>query len=79
MKPSKVSISDVHYINIRGTTTSKVAVELLCSSSNPCQGIYMNNVNLQYEGPPKENLPFSSNCTNAKVAYFGVQNPPPCH
>jgi len=77
-QPSKVSISNVHYINIRGTTTSTVAVELLCSSSNPCQGIYMNNVNLQYAGPPKDNLPFGSNCTNAKIAYLGFQSPPPC-
>lgn len=76
--PSKVSINDVRYINIKGTTISKIAVELICSASNPCQGIYMNNVNLQYVGPP-EDEPFSSNCTNAKIKYLGFQSPLPCH
>ncbi|XWS53577.1 hypothetical protein CRYUN_Cryun10bG0013300 [Craigia yunnanensis] len=70
-QPSKVSLA-------KGTSTSKVAIELICSASNPCQGIEINNVNLQYDGPPEDNLPFSSNCTNAKVAYVSSQSPPPC-
>ncbi|XWS39003.1 hypothetical protein CRYUN_Cryun18bG0012600 [Craigia yunnanensis] len=74
---SKVSISDVQYINIQGTSASKVAVELVCSASNPCQGVQINNVNLQYAGPPN-NLPFSSRCTNTKATYVGTQSPPPC-
>ncbi|KAE8730936.1 putative Pectin lyase superfamily protein [Hibiscus syriacus] len=78
-RSSKVRISDVHYINIRGTSISKVAVDLLCSASNPCQGIHIDNINLQYAGPQNDNLPFSSNCRNAKVAYHGFQSPPPCH
>ncbi|GMJ02078.1 polygalacturonase 4 [Hibiscus trionum] len=77
-RSSKVRISDVHYINIRGTSTSKVAVDLLCSASNPCRGIHIDNVNLQYAGPQNDNLPFSSSCRNAKVAYRGFQSPPPC-
>ncbi|XP_022760921.1 exopolygalacturonase clone GBGE184-like [Durio zibethinus] len=77
-QPSKVSISDVQYENIRGTSTSKIAVLLLCSTSNPCQGINMNNVNLEYDGPPMDKLPFSSSCSNAKVAYVGSQSPPAC-
>ncbi|KAH1096541.1 hypothetical protein J1N35_013462 [Gossypium stocksii] len=77
-QPSKVRISDVHYINIRGTSASKVAVDLLCSASNPCQGIHLDNVNLQYAGPPNDDMPFSSNCRNARVAYHGFQSPPPC-
>ncbi|KAK8623892.1 hypothetical protein V6N13_065254 [Hibiscus sabdariffa] len=77
-RSSKVRISDVHYINIRGTSTSKVAVDLLCSASNPCKGIHIDNVNLQYAGPQNDNLPFSSNCRNAKVTYHGFQSPPPC-
>ena len=31
-QPSRVQISDVHYINIRGTTPSNVAVDFICSS-----------------------------------------------
>ncbi|KAA3454434.1 exopolygalacturonase-like [Gossypium australe] len=77
-KTSKVSISDVRFVNIKGTSISKVAVQFLCSKSNPCEGIQMNNINLQYVGPPRDQQPFESNCTNAKVSYVGLQNPPPC-
>ncbi|XVF28281.1 hypothetical protein REPUB_Repub15cG0016300 [Reevesia pubescens] len=77
-RPSKVSIADIQYINIKGTSVSKVAVSLLCSSSNPCQGIKMDNVNLQFAGAAQANIPFSSSCTNAKVTYVGPQSPPPC-
>ncbi|XP_012487472.1 exopolygalacturonase [Gossypium raimondii] len=75
---SKVSISDVRFVNIKGTSISKVAVQFLCSKSNPCEGIQMNNIDLQYVGPPRDQQPFESNCTNAKVSYIGLQNPPPC-
>ncbi|XVF66184.1 hypothetical protein PTKIN_Ptkin10aG0014900 [Pterospermum kingtungense] len=76
-EPSKVSINDVQYVNINGTSTSKAAVSLTCSASNPCQGIQMNNVNLQFNGPP-DAKPFGSSCVNAKVTYTGPQSPPPC-
>lgn len=80
MKDSKVSISDVQFLNIKGTTISKVPVLLICSPSCPCKGVTLKDINLQYSGPPdkEEDTPFSSNCTNVKVNYVGEQNPPPC-
>ncbi|KAB5537354.1 hypothetical protein DKX38_014887 [Salix brachista] len=74
--PSRVKISDVRYINIRGTSTSEVGVDLQCSKAVPCENLYFSNINLKYSGQRK--LPFSSTCTNAKVNYVGNQFPPPC-
>ncbi|XP_023528401.1 exopolygalacturonase-like [Cucurbita pepo subsp. pepo] len=76
--PSRVKISDVHFINVKGSTISSVAVHLKCSKRFPCQNIELFNINLKYSGPPKKSLPFVSTCTNAKVGYRGVQFPPPC-
>ncbi|KAK8982701.1 hypothetical protein V6N11_046614 [Hibiscus sabdariffa] len=75
---SRVSISDIHFENIKGTSESKIAVKLICSKLNPCRGVQVKNVNLQYVGRPNDPRPFSSNCTNAKVTYSGIQRPPPC-
>ncbi|XP_011010959.1 PREDICTED: exopolygalacturonase-like [Populus euphratica] len=74
--PSRVKISDVRYINIRGTSGSEVGVDLKCSEAVPCEKLYFSNINLKYYGPKK--LPFTSTCTNAKVNYVGNQFPPPC-
>ncbi|KAG6597550.1 Exopolygalacturonase, partial [Cucurbita argyrosperma subsp. sororia] len=77
--PSRVRISDVHFVNIKGTTISPVAVKLVCSKRFPCQNIEMSNVNLKYSGRPNDKaLPFRSDCTNAKVGYRGLQFPAPC-
>ncbi|KAF5738732.1 exopolygalacturonase [Tripterygium wilfordii] len=76
-KSSLVKISDVHFINIRGTTSSNVGVNLLCSNQNPCQNVQLANIDLHYTGPQR-GLPLSSSCANARINYAGVQNPPPC-
>ncbi|KAK6161076.1 hypothetical protein DH2020_004457 [Rehmannia glutinosa] len=73
-QPSQVRISDVVYQNIRGTTISPLAVSLNCSSLVPCQNVHFQNINLQHIANQK----LTSTCANAKVGYFGVQNPPPC-
>lgn len=74
--PSKVQISDVKYMNIRGTSISEVGVNLECSKQFPCKGVQMSNINLKYSGDKKQ--PFTSACQNAKISYTGVQFPPPC-
>ncbi|KAM5577495.1 polygalacturonase-like [Rosa sericea] len=43
---SGVKVSDVLYQNIRGTSTTAVAVKFDCSATNPCSGIRLENVNL---------------------------------
>jgi galacturan 1,4-alpha-galacturonidase len=78
MQPSKVQISDVHYKNIRGTTTSEVAVTFSCSSAVPCQGIVMSDIDLKYNGENVKVKTVSASCENAKIKYEGKQNPLPC-
>ncbi|KAL4272819.1 hypothetical protein GQ457_13G014240 [Hibiscus cannabinus] len=77
-KHSKVSIEDVKFSNIRGTSASKVAVDLICSKASPCKGISLKDIDLHFVGTGEASIPFSSNCTNVKVSYSGIQNPPPC-
>ncbi|XP_058203180.1 exopolygalacturonase-like [Rhododendron vialii] len=72
-KPSRVKISDVTYQDIRGTTTSPVAVNLMCSKLVPCQNLKLINIKLRSIAGM-----ISSACTNAQVGYTGIQNPPPC-
>ncbi|XP_060191221.1 exopolygalacturonase-like [Lycium barbarum] len=74
-EPSQVKISDVIYQNIRGTTTSDIAVHLVCSSKLPCQNVRLTNINLKHIA----NTPITSQCENANVGYTGLQIPPPCH
>ncbi|XP_058010215.1 polygalacturonase-like [Hevea brasiliensis] len=75
--PSPVKISNVHYKNIGGTSTSKVAVNFLCSSSVPCEGIELTNIDLSYVGTKDPESPISASCTNAKVKTRGA-HPPGC-
>ncbi|PIN09440.1 Polygalacturonase [Handroanthus impetiginosus] len=74
-KPSLVRISDVVYQNIKGTTISPVAISLLCSSQVPCNNVHFHNINLQLTSNIQK---LSSTCSNVKVQYTGLQNPPPC-
>ncbi|KAF2313874.1 hypothetical protein GH714_018490 [Hevea brasiliensis] len=55
--PSKVQISDVKYMNISGTTASKVGVDIECSKQFPCQRVHLANINLKYtvaRNPPPD-------------------------
>ncbi|KAG8634134.1 hypothetical protein MANES_17G015103v8 [Manihot esculenta] len=61
--PSKVKISDVIFMNIRGSSRTPTAVQLTCSSSVPCKNVELSNVNLQYTGSKG---PAKSICTNVK-------------
>ncbi|XP_040381097.1 exopolygalacturonase-like [Oryza brachyantha] len=45
-KPSLVQISDVTYERIAGTSSSRVAVQLLCSEDRPCSGVRFDRVSL---------------------------------
>ncbi|KAK4793802.1 hypothetical protein SAY86_011796 [Trapa natans] len=76
--PSRVKISNVHYANIRGTSTSFEAVSLVCSRRVPCEMIQMKNINLRYIGSPG-NGPITSTCLNThRLVYEGIQIPPAC-
>ncbi|XVE95966.1 hypothetical protein REPUB_Repub02eG0181100 [Reevesia pubescens] len=47
---SAVQVKNVLYKNIKGTSASDVAIKFDCSKSHPCQGIVLQNVNLQQRG-----------------------------
>ncbi|KAG7957807.1 hypothetical protein I3843_11G193600 [Carya illinoinensis] len=70
---SQVQIQDVKYRNIRGTSSTKMAVTLKCSRSKPCQKIVLRDINLLYNGGPA-----TSSCFYAKGVAYGIQRPPSC-
>lgn len=75
LQPSVVKISNVHYINIKGTTRSQNPVNFECSPKYPCDNIQLFNIDLKSTSPKAISV-----CTNAKAGYAGVQNPTPaCH
>ncbi|XP_051222911.1 probable polygalacturonase At1g80170 [Lolium perenne] len=43
---SAVAISDAKFINIQGTSSNPEAIQIMCSQSVQCRGIYLDNVNL---------------------------------
>ncbi|KAL9407731.1 hypothetical protein AB3S75_046302 [Citrus x aurantiifolia] len=77
-KDSIVKINDIQFINITGTSVSKVAVDIACSKHYPCQNVHLSSINLKYNGNDNDQAPFSSSCVNAHVGYHGLQLPPPC-
>ncbi|KAL4181928.1 hypothetical protein AMTRI_Chr12g273520 [Amborella trichopoda] len=73
--PSRLKISDISFKNIRGTTSSKVAVNLLCSEAFPCQNVKLDDIKLEYN---KQGETSTASCTNVKGVSAGVQMPPTC-
>ncbi|KAL0687619.1 hypothetical protein Bca4012_087296 [Brassica carinata] len=45
-EPSKVKLSEIYFKNIRGTSSSRVAVQLRCSKGMPYKKVYLENVHL---------------------------------
>ncbi|KAK9019749.1 hypothetical protein V6N11_054257 [Hibiscus sabdariffa] len=45
---SGVKIKDIMYTDIRGTSSTPIAIKFDCSTKNPCTGIELQNVNLTY-------------------------------
>ncbi|OMO97328.1 Glycoside hydrolase, family 28 [Corchorus olitorius] len=76
-KTSQVSISDVFFTNVRGTSASKTAVSLICSPTNPCSNIHLTNIDLKYDGKVDNKL-YMSSCSNVQPIYAGIQDPAPC-
>ncbi|KAJ0042652.1 hypothetical protein Pint_18933 [Pistacia integerrima] len=74
--PSRVKISNVKYNNIRGTSSTEVAVNLICSAVNPCENVKIGDINLVYNGA--ETGPGTSSCSNVKAILKGNQIPTIC-
>lgn len=68
---SAVQIRNVLYQNIKGTSASDVGVQFDCSKNFPCQGIVLQNINLQLEGGGKA----KASCNNVKLTYKGDVDP----
>ncbi|KAM0915494.1 hypothetical protein ACQ4PT_010809 [Festuca glaucescens] len=69
---SGVTIKDITFKNIKGTSLLPVAVLLRCGA--PCQAVVLQDVDLKYKGQGGT----SSKCENAKAKYIGYQYPKPC-
>jgi hypothetical protein len=69
---SGVTLQDIQFKNIKGTTTTPVAVMLRCGV--PCQGLVLQDVDLKYKGQGGT----SAKCENATAKYVGYQFPKPC-
>ncbi|KAK2648543.1 hypothetical protein Ddye_016032 [Dipteronia dyeriana] len=74
--PSNVKISGVTFKNIKGTSSTPVAVKLACSGRFPCQGVEIADIDLTYTG--KEAPAALSQCSNVKPKVSGKMNPPAC-
>ncbi|KAK8961302.1 Polygalacturonase-2 [Platanthera guangdongensis] len=73
---SNVQISNVHYKNIKGSSTSKIAINFNCSKSSPCRGIILDNINLVLSDEDTDGA--QSFCRNVEWIKKGVVVPLPC-
>ncbi|KAK6917933.1 Glycoside hydrolase, family 28 [Dillenia turbinata] len=71
---SQVQIELVKFINIMGTSSSLVAVDLKCSKSKPCKGIELNNIHLDYNGEG----PSTATCSNVNQISYQNEVVPSC-
>ncbi|KAL5997965.1 hypothetical protein ACLOJK_008899 [Asimina triloba] len=72
---SGVKISEVTYKNIRGTSTSKLAMTFDCSPSAPCDGIELQDIKLTFGSQQQV---AQSLCKNVEGATNGLITPPGC-
>jgi Glycosyl hydrolases family 28 len=73
--PSRVSISNVYFKVINGTSASPVAVTLNCSPGTPCQNINLEDVVLSYvsQEPP------TAFCAFVDAHFSAPMLPLPCN
>jgi len=65
---SKVTIKDVTFKNITGTSSTPEAVSLLCSDKLPCTGVTLDNVKVEFKGTNNKTMAV---CNNAKGSSTG--------
>ncbi|XP_052158307.1 exopolygalacturonase-like [Oryza glaberrima] len=65
---SKVTIKDITFKNITGTSSTPEAVSLLCSDKLPCTGVTLNDIKVEYSGTNNKTMAV---CKNAKGTATG--------
>ncbi|AQK82036.1 Pectin lyase-like superfamily protein [Zea mays] len=60
---SKVTVKDVTFKNITGTSSTPEAISLLCTAKIQCTGVTMDDVNVEYSGTNNKTMDI---CTNTK-------------
>ncbi|KAG9459436.1 hypothetical protein H6P81_003944 [Aristolochia fimbriata] len=73
--PSAVQLSDITYKNIKGSSFTRLAVNLICSSQVPCKNMKFIDIDLNYQGTGS---PTAAMCQHAETTNSGTTNPPPC-
>ncbi|XP_004289544.1 PREDICTED: exopolygalacturonase-like [Fragaria vesca subsp. vesca] len=73
--PSKVKISNVSFKNIRGTSSTPVAVKIACATGLPCEKVEMTDIDLKYSGNEGS---ITSQCSNVKPTVTRVANTLAC-
>ncbi|XP_019193115.1 PREDICTED: exopolygalacturonase-like [Ipomoea nil] len=74
MGESRVEISNVKFINFRGTSSNKVAVTLDCSSFLPCDDIVLVGLDISH----KRGRPTTADCTNFHGIFDESRSPFAC-
>ncbi|KAH6809305.1 Pectin lyase-like superfamily protein [Perilla frutescens var. frutescens] len=70
---SGVTISNIRYDDVHGTSATPVAVKFDCSKTSPCTGITLDRVNLTFRDKPATAL-----CANAGGMTYDVVEPTSC-
>ncbi|XP_061995756.1 exopolygalacturonase-like [Rosa rugosa] len=72
---SKIKISNVSFKNIRGTSSTPVAVKIACAKGLPCDKVEMTDINLKYSGKQGS---ITSQCSNVRPTITRVANTLAC-
>ncbi|KAL6225692.1 hypothetical protein ACLB2K_004541 [Fragaria x ananassa] len=73
--PSKVKISNVSFKNIKGTSSTPVAVKIACAKGLPCEKVETTDIDLKYSGNEGS---ITSQCSNVKPTGTRVANTLAC-
>lgn len=74
---SNVKLSKIAFKNIRGTSFTPKAIQLICSKQIPCEQVDLASINLQYVGN-KAAGPATAQCINVKPKLTGKILPAGC-
>jgi len=72
--PSTIKISGLTIEDIKGTSATQEAIQIICSKGVPCENVKITNIDLTYKGAGEA----KSVCRNVNPTVSGTQNPPIC-